>query len=107
MSFVSQLVVDFYFQARIAPPRLAEAPWALECELLQAVDIGTRGSVGAATLLVGKIVCAHVREDVLQLGNKSGWLKMDALRPLARLGGNSYCGVKDTFSIDRPKMKKN
>ena len=90
----------------VGPPRLAEACWALECQLLQTVDVGKRGSTGAATLVIGEIVCAHVREDVLQLGNKSGWLNLEVLKPLARLGGNSYCGVKDTFSLDRPKTPK-
>jgi flavin reductase (DIM6/NTAB) family NADH-FMN oxidoreductase RutF len=68
------------------------------------VDVGVRGTVGAATLVIGKIVCAHVSEKVMQMGNKNGWTKLDVLQPLARLGGNMYCGVKEPFSLNRPKI---
>lgn len=70
------------------------------------MDVGTRGETGAATLVVGKIVCVHVKEALLQLKSKSGQLNLEALRPLARLGGNMYCGVRDPFAMERKKTIK-
>ncbi len=87
-------------------PRLAEPDWAMECELLNLVQVGERGAVGAATLVVGRIVCAHVRERVLQMESKEGWLNAEMLQPLARLGGPMYCGIKPPFALERPKKKK-
>lgn len=91
----------------VTVPRLKESAWAFECELIQTVDVGTRGIGGAATLVVGKIVCVHVAEEILQLESKNGWANLEKLRPLARLGGNMYCGVneKEAFSMDRPKVR--
>jgi flavin reductase (DIM6/NTAB) family NADH-FMN oxidoreductase RutF len=92
--------------SHVRVPRLAEPDWAMECELIQTLQIGERGSTGAATLVVGKIVCAHVRESVLQLDSREGLLNVEKLKPLARLGGPMYCGVKPPFALERPKSKK-
>ncbi len=90
---------------RVRVPRLAEPDWAMECELLHTLQIGERGATGAATLVVGTIVCAHVRESVLQLESREGWLNVERLKPLARMGGPMYCGVKPPFALERPKTK--
>ena len=90
---------------RVQVPRLAEPDWAMECELLHTLQIGERGATGAATLVVGSIVCAHVRESVLQLESREGWLNLQLLKPLARLGGPMYCGIKPPFALERPKKK--
>ena len=37
----------------------------MECELYDTFQIGTLGETGAATLVIGKIVCVNVNESIL------------------------------------------
>ncbi|MCY0901412.1 MAG: flavin reductase family protein [Firmicutes bacterium] len=72
---------------RVKPPLVKESPISLECELLQSVDIGE--GPGSASLVVGKVVYIHVRDDLLD------GLRIDtaSLRPVARLAGHLYTKV--------------
>ncbi len=45
--------------ARVKPPRIAESPVAMECELMQIVDLGESG------LVLGRVVAMHVRDDLV------------------------------------------
>ena len=44
----------------IQPPRIAGCPVAMECELIQIVDLGTDTG-----LVLGRVLAMHVREDVV------------------------------------------
>ncbi|MGH9560474.1 MAG: flavin reductase family protein, partial [Terracidiphilus sp.] len=46
--------------ARVKPPRIAESPVALECELMQIVDLGPNNA-----LVLGRVVAMHVREEAV------------------------------------------
>ena len=67
---------------RVAVPRIAEAPVALECRLHDILEFGKLKT----QLIVGEVVTFHVRDDLYSNG------KIDSmkLRPLARLGGPRY-----------------
>ncbi len=80
---------------RVAPPRLADAAIAFECRVEQIVHIG--GETGAA-LVIGRVLLIHVRDDVWQ----DGYIMLESLRPIARLAGNGYARVTDTFDLPRP-----
>ena len=45
---------------RVKPPRIAESPVALECELMQIVELGSSNG-----LVLGRVVAMHVRDDVI------------------------------------------
>ncbi len=48
----------------VAPPRIAASPVALECTLMQAIDLGENQS-----LILGRVLAMHVRDDcVLDAG---------------------------------------
>ncbi len=81
--------------SRVAPPRLADAAIAFECRAEQIVHIG--GPTGA-DLVIGRVLLIHLRDDVWQ----DGYILLDALRPVARLAGNGYARVTDTFDLPRP-----
>ena len=52
---------------RVLPPRLAESPINLECELHDVMQVGG-DEVGSGTIIVGRIVLVHVDDSVLTEG---------------------------------------
>lgn len=69
--------------ARVAPPRVASSPVALECRL-----VDTR-AFGDCTVVFGEVVHLAVDEAVLRDGRPA----IDLLRPLARLGANEWSTI--------------
>jgi flavin reductase (DIM6/NTAB) family NADH-FMN oxidoreductase RutF len=77
-------------------PRIERSPVALECKLFEVIEPG-----GSSTIVLGRIVYAHVRESAFE---DLGKLHIDLAR--MRLigwlhGGGGYCTTRDTFTIDR------
>jgi len=84
----------------IRPPRVAAAPVAFECSLHQIVQIGS-GPL-AANVIFGRILVAHVRDDVLGAGGLPDARKLDLV---GRMGGEDYSTTRDTFSMERPDRR--
>jgi flavin reductase (DIM6/NTAB) family NADH-FMN oxidoreductase RutF len=65
---------------KVAPPRVARSPVALECKLHTTIpfDLGT--------VVMGRVVHAVVDEDALENGRPA----IDRLAPLSRLGANEW-----------------
>jgi flavin reductase (DIM6/NTAB) family NADH-FMN oxidoreductase RutF len=82
---------------RVAPPRIAEAPVAMECRLERIVEIGRAGTA----IIVGEILLWHVRDDLL-VGGRLDLGKLDAV---GRMSGSSYARTRDRFDMVRPKSK--
>jgi flavin reductase (DIM6/NTAB) family NADH-FMN oxidoreductase RutF len=82
---------------KVRPPRVAEAPVAFECTLDQIVQIGTGGL--AANVVFGRIVAAHVREDVIGPDGMPDSGKLDLV---GRMGGDDYVTTRDVFRLIRP-----
>jgi flavin reductase (DIM6/NTAB) family NADH-FMN oxidoreductase RutF len=82
---------------RVRPPRVAAAPVAYECALQQIVHIGT-GPL-AANVIFGRILAAHIRDDVLGPDGLPDARKLDLV---GRLGRDDYATTRDTFSLERP-----
>jgi flavin reductase (DIM6/NTAB) family NADH-FMN oxidoreductase RutF len=81
----------------VAPPRVAEAPVAMECRLHQIVEVGTPGQ-GTAVIL-GEILLWHV-SDELVTGGRLDFGRLDAI---GRMGGAVYARTRDRFDMPRPK----
>lgn len=64
--------------SQVKAPRVAEAQLALECTLLNEIQIGTD------TAVFGTVLRAHAAPGVL---NDRMWVDNDVLRPLGRLAG--------------------
>jgi flavin reductase (DIM6/NTAB) family NADH-FMN oxidoreductase RutF len=77
--------------ARVAPPRVAESPVSLECEV---VDVK---SFGASSVVFGRVVWVAVRPSVVA----SDRVDIELLRPIARLAGADYSTIGNVFSIRR------
>jgi flavin reductase (DIM6/NTAB) family NADH-FMN oxidoreductase RutF len=82
---------------RVRPPRVAAAPVAFECTLHQIVNIGT-GPL-AANVVFGRILVAHIRDDVVGPDGLPDAAKLDLV---GRLGREDYSTTRETFSLKRP-----
>jgi flavin reductase (DIM6/NTAB) family NADH-FMN oxidoreductase RutF len=81
---------------RVRPPRVAESPVNLECRLVREVPLGEN------VFVVGEILCAHVKDEVLVEGR----VEVTRLRPLARLGGDQYAPLGEVLHYPRPKVER-
>ncbi|SFD79241.1 flavin reductase family protein [Roseivivax sediminis] len=83
----------------VASPRIAEAPVAFECRRYLGIEVSS-----AREIILGKIVMAHVREDIIDLETYySDHEKLDAL---GRMGGIGYAGTKDYFDLATPSASE-
>lgn len=78
----------------VKPPRVGESPVSLECRLYRIVELGN------ASFVVGEMLRAHVKDEVLT----DGRVDVGKLRPLGRLGGDGYSVVRDVIHMPRPKV---
>lgn len=81
----------------VQPPRVSSARVAMEARLHQIIPI----SDSDYTLVLGRIVRFHIREDLLR---KDGSIDATRLQPVARLGGAEYTTLGNVFSLERPKI---
>lgn len=81
---------------RVAPPRVAESPVALECRLHQALELGN------STVVIGRVLHAAVDEEMFVTDERGNTLPaIDRLRPLARLGRNEWATIGTVLDITR------
>jgi flavin reductase (DIM6/NTAB) family NADH-FMN oxidoreductase RutF len=83
---------------KVAPPRVAESKIHLECELSHLIEIGD-GTAGGGFVVLGTVLLFHLHESVYDRGH----VVLDALKPVGRLAGNWYCGVREPFEIARKR----
>ncbi|MGH2902906.1 MAG: flavin reductase [Solirubrobacteraceae bacterium] len=76
---------------RVAPPRVARSPVALECELHATL------TAGVGTVVMGRVVHAAIDENVLVEGRPA----IERLAPLARLGANEWTTLGEIREITR------
>lgn len=85
---------------RVRPPRVAEAPCALECRLLRVLRLeDLEGTPLDQYVVFGQVVGVHVDERYV----RGGVLDTAALMPISRLGYREYAVVDETFEMTRPK----
>ena len=77
---------------RVAPPRVAESPAALECRV-----IGTKEFGGDSTVVFGEVVWVVVDQDALRDGRPAS----DLLRPVARLGAEEWSALGEITQRSR------
>ena len=83
---------------KVKPPRIAESPVHFECVTEKLVTVGE--GIGSATLVIARIVQAHIRETAYQ----NGAVTLDQIKPLSRLGGSDYGLTRGVFSLPRPTV---
>lgn len=85
---------------RVRPPRVREAPVAMECKVVQILPTGEEG--GAGNLVICQVVLMRVHDRVV---GDDGRIDPGRLDAVARLGQDWYCRVQgDTvFKVPRPR----
>ncbi|KAJ7669417.1 hypothetical protein DFH06DRAFT_1180894 [Mycena polygramma] len=87
----------------VKPARVKESAFALECELLQNVEIKNAAGVVTANLILGTVKYIHARKAVL---NDQGVVDPAKLKAIGRLGDTTYVRLSDGFRIPRPSWAK-
>ena len=81
---------------RVKPPYVAESPLQLECLLHREIALGN------SFLIVGEVVLARVRDDLLS----DGRVDPTRLAPVGRLGGELYAGLGPVLKRARPRVSR-
>jgi len=84
----------------VKPRRVAASPAALECKVLQILELGDV-EARSNSLIVARVVRIYVRDDAID-----GVVpRSDALDLVARMGGDEWCRTTAKFSLRRPSSK--
>lgn len=78
----------------IKVPRLAAAPFALECRRHVALAFGPERE-----LLVGEVLRLHAREGLVDEARM--YIDLDAYKPIGRMFGNLYTYQREIFALER------
>ena len=83
----------------VSPPRVQEAPVAMECRVIEVKALGDGG--GAGNLVICEVLKIHLDERIL---DQKGLIDPYKLNPVARLGGNWYAKITpdSLFQIPKP-----
>jgi flavin reductase (DIM6/NTAB) family NADH-FMN oxidoreductase RutF len=84
--------------AVVRPPRVAQSPIQLECELIQIVPVG-ESRPGSGNVVIGRLVYAHIAEEAWDANRH---IDIHKIKPVSRLAGNDYAPVRDIFTLKRP-----
>lgn len=82
----------------VSPPRVKEAPIAMECRVNEVKALGDQG--GSGNLVICEVLALHVNEAVL---DESGTIDPNKLDAVARLGGAWYSRASGDALFQIPK----
>lgn len=81
---------------RVKPPRIAESPVAMECELIQIVELGPETG-----LVLGRVVAMHIHDDMI-LDPKKHYIDTPKLKLIGRMhAADWYARTSDLFKMPR------
>ena len=98
VSEIEQVGIATLPSVRVAPPRVAGAAVAFECELAQIQPYPA--DKPSCYLIFARVLLAHIDDAVLRDERHVDPAKLDLV---GRLGGSHYSFTRDTFSMIRPK----
>jgi len=80
----------------VKPPRIADSPVSMECELLQIVPLGTESG-----LVLGRVLAMHVRDEMV-LDASRHHIDTPGLKLIGRMHGSGwYARTSDLFEMPR------
>jgi flavin reductase (DIM6/NTAB) family NADH-FMN oxidoreductase RutF len=79
----------------VKPPRVAESPWAFECETARVIRTNA-GVPGGGNLVLGRVVHIWARDDVV---GENLHVDPAALDAVGRMSGFGYCTTRDRYEI--------
>lgn len=85
----------------VTPPRIGEAPVALECKVLTSLVTGP-----LQTIVIGRVLNAHI-DDRFVIDAERGYIDTPGLKLIARLhASGGYLRSTDLFQMERPSWAK-
>jgi flavin reductase (DIM6/NTAB) family NADH-FMN oxidoreductase RutF len=75
----------------VAPPRIAEAPVAFECELAEKMETESRH------IFIGRVLRLHARDGLLDM--EKHHVRLEDYFPVARFGSDLYVRTRDRFRL--------
>lgn len=82
----------------VRPPRIADAPIAMEVRVSQHLEVGD----GPSDVFFLRIVRFHLDDGIVDADGRPDPVRLDAT---GRLGGERYCASSDVFEIPRPPRR--
>jgi flavin reductase (DIM6/NTAB) family NADH-FMN oxidoreductase RutF len=80
----------------VKPPRIAASPVAMECELMQIVDLGSSNG-----LVIGRVLAMHIRDEMV-IDAKKHYIDTPKLKLIGRMHGSGwYARTSDLFQMAR------
>jgi flavin reductase (DIM6/NTAB) family NADH-FMN oxidoreductase RutF len=73
---------------KVAVPRLADAPWSMECRTWKMIDVN-----GDRQLILGEGINFHIREELWD--HDAMRVHMDRYHPVGRMFADRYCRTDD------------
>lgn len=80
---------------KVGVPRIAEAPFAFECRLVESLT-----TIPDRQILLAEVVLMHARDGLVDLTTHR--IDQQAYRPIGRMTGNDYLRASDRFQLVRP-----
>ena len=79
---------------KVAPPRIAECPLAMECRAVEIRQVAEHHD-----LVIAEGLVIHARADVM----RNGEVDLTRLRPIGRMNDNRYARLRDIVALPRPE----
>lgn len=78
---------------QVAPPRIAEAPVAFECNLWETLETTSR------QIFIGRVLRLHARDGLI---DTERWrVRLQDYFPVGRFGASFYVTTRDRFSLEK------
>ena len=83
----------------IKPPRLADAPWSMECKTWQVINVKDDRQ-----LVIGEGLRFHIRDELWD--PKAMRVHMERYHPVGRMFADRYCRTDDALSSRLPRGRR-
>lgn len=86
----------------VKAPRVAESAIQFECVLRHSYPIKDASGATTSTAVIAEVKLVHVSEGVYYNSKGKHLVDFEKLKPIARIGGDTYAYASKTFDIPRP-----
>ncbi len=97
-SEVEHAKISMLPSTKVKPPRVASAPAALECVVVDTQPVRHRGGKHRYTMVFGEVVAIHIDDQYITEGR----VDTAAMQVLTRMGYDEYAVLERAFSMARP-----
>lgn len=97
----AHLGIEMEASELVKPLRVKASPIHLECTYFDTMTLPADRNGGGNAICVGRVVGVHINDDYL----KDGFVDVEKIRPVARLGYMDYTSVQEVFTLLRPEVK--